>query len=124
MKVLFLILAVALSVPYAAFAADPLKVAPDMYSLLYENEQVRVMTVTFKPGQKIAEHSHPDHYVVVTKPGKLKITKKDGTSSEVDLKMNQVMWINAETHWAENVGKSQVELIVNEMKSGSHSPLG
>lgn len=97
-------------------AQDPLKVAPKMYSLLFENDHVRVMKVTFKPGEKIKEHSHPNHYVVVAKPGKLKIFKPDGTSSEAVLKTHDVIWIPAETHWAENVGKTTVELIVNELK--------
>ena len=116
MKSVIFVLTLLLMVPQMVRAADPLKVAPDMYSLLFENDQVRVMKVVFKPGQKIAEHSHPDHYVVVSHPGKLKITKKDGTSTDVELKTNEVLWIPAETHWAQNTGTTEVELIVNEMK--------
>lgn len=99
-----------------SFAQDPIQVAPQMYKLLFENQHVRVLKVTFKPGEKIKEHSHPDHYVVVKTPGKLKIHKPDGTSTDADLKADQVLWIPAETHWAENMGKTTVELIVNELK--------
>ncbi|RIL04517.1 MAG: hypothetical protein DCC75_12555, partial [Proteobacteria bacterium] len=91
---------------------DPLTVAPDMYKLLFENDKVRVMEVTFKPGQKIAEHSHPDHFVFVKEPGKLKISKPDGTSSDADLKSEQVIWIPSESHWAENTGSTTVQLVV------------
>ncbi len=98
------------------WAADPLQVAPEMYKLLFENERVRVMEVTFKPGEKIAEHSHPDHYAYVAEAGQLKITKPDGTVSNADLKAGQVMWIPAETHRAENTGTTQVRLVVNELK--------
>jgi beta-alanine degradation protein BauB len=104
------------SVAVPAVAQDPLQVAPKMYNLLFENERVRVMEVTFKPEEKIPQHSHPDHFVVVLKPGKLKISKPDGSATEADLKTDQVMWIDAETHWAQNIGKSDVKLLVTELK--------
>lgn len=100
----------------SALANDPLQVAPNMYHLLFENDEVRVMKVDFKPGQKIEKHSHPDHYVVVEKPGTLRIWKEDGSSSDVELKKDQVVWIPAETHWAQNIGKTEISLIVNERK--------
>ena len=118
-KIIIAMFLVTYALAATAFGAgDPLKVAPDMYKLLFENERVRVMEVTFKPGQKIAAHSHPDHFVTVLEAGKLKISKPDGTSNEVDLQKEQVLWINAETHWAENTGKSEVKLLVTELKGG------
>ncbi len=100
-------------------AEDPLKVAPDMYSLIYENNRVRVMQVVFKPGQSIAKHSHPDHFVYVLEGGKLNISHPDGTSGDNDLKVGQVIWIPAETHWAKNVGPTQIRLLVSELKEGA-----
>ena len=98
------------------FAADPLEVAPDMYKLQYQNDRVRVMQVTFQPGQSIAEHSHPDHFVYAVEGGKLKISKPDGTVSDADIKAGDIMWIPAETHWAVNTGTTVVRLIVTELK--------
>lgn len=108
----------ALLSPLMALAApDPLAAAPDMYKLLFENEKVRVMEVDFQPGQKIASHTHPnEHAVTVLKPGTLTIFKEDGTSSVNDLKMDQVVWLPAETHWAQNTGKTEVKLLVTEIK--------
>lgn len=100
----------------AQAANDPLKVAPDMYRLLFENDRVRVMEVTFTPGQKIAEHSHPDHFVTVLEPGQLKIYS-GGKANEMQLKAEQVLWIPAETHWAENTGTSKIKLLVTELKT-------
>jgi len=119
MKIFFrrvVILSALAFIPKTVMAADPLAVAPDMYSLLFENQQVRVMKVKFQPGQKIKEHSHPDHYVVVEKPGKLRVFTKDGEHQDVDLKQDQVLWMPAQTHWAENIGSTPVELVVNELK--------
>jgi quercetin dioxygenase-like cupin family protein len=96
-------------------AQDPLKVAPEMYKLLFENDRVRVMEVVFKPGSKIAKHSHPDHFVYATSGGKLKISTAEG-ANDAEIKPGDVMWIGAQTHWAENIGTNEVRLVVTELK--------
>jgi len=100
----------------ASFAADPLEVAPDMYKLVYENDRVRVMQVIFQVGEKIAEHSHPDHFAYALEDGSLKITKADGTVVDAALKAGDVVWINAETHSAVNTGTAPVRLLITELK--------
>lgn len=100
-------------------AQDPLVAAPEMYRLLFENERVRVMEVAFQPGQKIAAHSHPDHFVYVAEAGTLRLFKPDGTSSDAELSVGMVVWIPAETHWAENIGTTVVRLVVTELKSAA-----
>lgn len=113
------VLALALPVlllPDAAPAQDPVKVGPNIYKQVFENERVRVCDVKFKPGDKIAQHSHPDHFIYVLDPGKLRISKPDGTSSEADFQVGQVVWIAAETHWAENIGSTEVHALVVELK--------
>lgn len=100
----------------SAFAADPLEVAPDMYTLQFENERVRVMQVVFQPGQQIAEHSHPDHFVNVLEAGTIQITKADGSVSDAVVNVGDVIWIDAETHSAVNTGTTLVRLLVVELK--------
>ena len=112
----WMLLTAAVLMVKVCFAADPLEVAPDMYKLIFENDRVRVMQVTFEPGQAIEEHSHPDHFVYVLEAGNLKITKADGTVTDAELKKGDVIWINAETHQAVNTGTSQVRLLVTELK--------
>ena len=99
-----------------AFADDPLDVAPGRYVKLFENDRVRVMEVTFNPGEKVKKHSHPDHFVTVLEPGKIKIFKPDGSANEIELTKDQVIWIPAETHWAENTGTTRIKLLVSELK--------
>ena len=75
------------------------------------------MQVVFKPGEEIAKHTHPnDHFVYVLEGGPLRISHTDGTSNVADLKVGQVLWIPAETHWAKNVGTTQIRLLVSELK--------
>ncbi|HLF18851.1 MAG TPA: cupin domain-containing protein [Candidatus Omnitrophota bacterium] len=106
----------AVFVARAAFAADPLEVAPDMYKLITENDRVRVMQVTFQVGEQIAEHSHPDHFAYVLEAGNIKITKADGTVTDAVLNVGDVVWIDAETHSAVNTGTTPVRLLIVELK--------
>ena len=100
----------------SAQAQDPLKVAPQMYKLKFENERVRVMEVTFKPGDSIAAHSHPDHYVYAASGGTLRMFHSAAdTGAVIVIKTGDVVWLNAETHWATNIGKTTIDLIVNEL---------
>lgn len=96
-------------------AQDPLAVAPKMYRLLFENERVRVMEVTFNPGDSILPHSHPDHHVYAVSGGTLRITTAKGSNDAV-IKTGDVLFIPAEIHWAKNIGATPVRLIVNELK--------
>jgi beta-alanine degradation protein BauB len=95
---------------------DALKAAPDVYSLVFENERVRVLNVKFSPGQKTKMHSHPDHVIYVLKDGKLKITLPDGKSNEVSLKTGQAIWMQAGQHSAENIGGTEAVNLVVELK--------
>jgi quercetin dioxygenase-like cupin family protein len=102
-----------------AVAQDPMQVGPTIYKLLFENERVRVFEVHFKPGEKIALHSHPDHVVYVFGDGKLKLSSPDGKSVEVGLKAGQTLWIPAETHAAENVGSTDAHSLVVDLKESA-----
>jgi quercetin dioxygenase-like cupin family protein len=119
-----ILLAVTLGMPaIQARAQDPLKTAPEMYRLLQENDRVRVMEVDFKPGAKFAQHSHPDHMVYAITAGKLRISHPTGEPAEVEFKAGDVVWIPAETHWAENIGKTELRLLVTELKEPAPAKL-
>ena len=45
-------------------AQDPVKVAPGIYKVILENDHVRVLEVTLKPGEKVPMHSHPASVVL------------------------------------------------------------
>jgi quercetin dioxygenase-like cupin family protein len=100
----------------AGFAQNPLEVGPDIYSLVFENDRVRVMQVTFKPGDKIAMHSHPDHVTTFLTEGTLRLFYPDGSSKDISGKPGDSVWIPAEAHAAENIGTTEVRGIVIELK--------
>ena len=94
---------------------DPMKVASNVYKFLNENERVRVLEVYFKPRDVAKMHYHPEHVVYVLKGGKLRLTS-EGKTQDMDLKEGSVLFLNAQNHEASNVGNSDIDLIVFELK--------
>ncbi len=94
---------------------DPLKVAKNVYKFIMENDRVRVLEVSFKPGDKAVMHSHPDHVVYVIEGGKVKMTSS-GKTDMMDMKNGQAVFLKAQSHEAENTGKTNVHLLVVELK--------
>ena len=100
-------------------AQDPATVGPKIYKCVFQNERTRVCEVTFKPGDRISPHSHPDHFAYVISGGKLRLTAAGKDPVEADFKPGMVAWIPAETHSAVNIGNTDVRLLVVELKDGT-----
>jgi quercetin dioxygenase-like cupin family protein len=99
-----------------SLAQDPVKVAPNIYKVALENDSVRVCNVQVKAGEKVATHSHPDHLVYAINGGKVKFTYPDGKTKDVELKTGEANFIKAETHVTENIGTTDLKLVVFELK--------
>jgi quercetin dioxygenase-like cupin family protein len=94
---------------------DPMKVAKNVYKFIMENDRVRVLEASFKPGDKAIMHDHPDHVVYVLNDGKINIKSSEKTDV-LDLKKGQAMFLKAQSHEAENTGKTDLHLLVVELK--------
>lgn len=113
-RAIFSVLIALLALPL--FAQDPAKVGANVYNCVLENERIRICEIKFKPGDRIAMHSHPDHAVYVVAPGRIKITNAAGKVSDLDFKAGQSAWIPAEAHWAVNTGSTELRGVVIELK--------
>jgi len=100
-----------------SFAQDATKVDPNHYKLEFENDQVRVLRITYGPGEKSVMHSHPEGMVIFLSDAKGKFTLPDGTTEDNDFKAGFFSWIPASTHQPENAGDKPFELIQIEMKT-------
>ena len=92
-----------------------MKVAKNVYKLVMENDRVRVLDLFLKPGDKAAMHYHPDHVVYVLNGGKAKLTSS-GKTDGMDMKSGQAIFLKALSHDAENTGKTDLHLLVVELK--------
>jgi len=100
----------------AATAQDATKAAPNLYKALLENDRVRVMEYVSKPGEKAAMHTHPAHLGYIMSAGKAKFTTADGKSQEIEAKPGQVLWLEPTTHTVENVGTTELRVLVIDLK--------
>ena len=53
--------------------ADPIVASPEVYKVLFEDALMRVLEVTYRPGQQDNWHGHPRYFVYVVEPGKLQV---------------------------------------------------
>ena len=97
------------------FSQDTLKVNPDSVTLKFENDRVRVLETVLKPGVKDNEHSHPNYVTYVVSGGKFRVHTK-GVPAIGQFKTGEVLFREAQTHWAENIGKTTIRLIMFELK--------
>ena len=77
---------------------DVMKVAANLSKQLMENDRVRVLEGTLKPGDFAKMHHHPDHVMYVINGGKLKISS-EGKAREMELTEGQAAFFKAEDHF-------------------------
>lgn len=107
-----------------ARAQDPIEVGKGVYTLVFENERVRVSDVKFAPGAKVPAHAHPEYVLYVLAGGTLAISRPEAETTEFTGTPGQVVYMPAETHWAENVGTTEFHAIVVELKDTSDPNAG
>ena len=103
-----------------ARAQDAAKVMPRAYRVAFENDKLRVLEFTGRPGMGICGegmHSHPAHLTVVLADWQGKATMQGGAPRDRARKLGDVFWSEAETHKVENTGKSNSRVLIIELKS-------
>ena len=99
-----------------AVAQDPVSVSPKLYKMILDNDQVRVLDIRMKPGDKSPMHSHPNSVIYALSSGTVRFTGEDGKSNDVKFETGECLWRPAEKHEPQNVGKSEVHVIQIELK--------
>jgi len=92
--------------------------SPDVYKVIAENDQFRVVLQTWKPGQKDNFHSHPANAVYWLTDCNRKIVKPDGsTAKEGVVKAGKaVLQKPIVSHSFQNVGDNECQSVMVEMK--------
>lgn len=105
----------------SASAADTAPVSheadPGVYKVLAEDEYMRVVLATWKPGQRDKFHSHPIFAAYSLTDCHRRIYKPDGTFDEKQLKVGSSRVFTAvASHSFENVGKTECKNLLIERK--------
>jgi quercetin dioxygenase-like cupin family protein len=96
---------------------DAVKVAPDIYKVVLENDEVRVLEVQLKQGSKSEMHSHPRSVAICLNDQRLKFTFPNGKSEDAELKRGQAVWLDGLSHAVENKGTEDASSVVVELKN-------
>lgn len=102
-------------------AQDPVQVDPKHYQVVLENDQVRVLRITYAPGEKSVMHKHPEGVAVFLSEHRVRFGLPGGKSEERAGTRGQTLWSPAETHLPENISSAPLELILVELKGKKSS---
>jgi beta-alanine degradation protein BauB len=100
----------------SSVAQDAVVTDSDKYSVILENERVRVLRYHDKPGERTLQHNHPDYVLYAESSFKRRLLFPDGQKHEVDVKAGTVVWMEGHTHIGENIGDTDTDVIIVELK--------
>ena len=100
-----------------AMAQDPVKVDPKHYKVTFENDQVRVLRITYGPHEKSVMHNHPASVAVYITDINVKFTLPGGKTEEAHGKAGETSWAPAGKHLPENLSDQPFEGILVELKA-------
>ena len=103
-------------------AQDAVKVDPKHYTVVSENERVRILRVHYGPHEKSVMHSHPATVAVFLTDAKGQFTFPDGKKQDFAVKAGETQYEAAVTHLPENTGDTGLDVIVVELKSHAAKP--
>lgn len=110
-------LTAAVQSPVAQEQTDALKASPANFTLLLENDHVRVLEYALAAGERDQWHTHPAKVSYVVSGGTLRVTMSDGRSIVVDEKAGDTTWSEpVPRHFVENLGSTPVKTILVEVK--------
>jgi hypothetical protein len=116
---MFLALCSILAVP--AFAQDAVTADPAHYSVIFENDQVRVLRIRYGPNEPGVMHSHPDGVAIYLDDINGEFTLPDGQVVNAQGKAREAVWTEAGAHQPRNLSDQPFELIQVELKDQTPS---
>ncbi|MGZ4732379.1 MAG: hypothetical protein ACXVZH_09570 [Terriglobales bacterium] len=97
-------------------AQDAVKTDPKHYTVVSENDQVRILKVHYGPHEKSVMHSHPATVAVFLTNAKGQFSFPDGKTQAFDVKAGDSQYSAAATHLPENMSDKGMDVIVIELK--------
>jgi quercetin dioxygenase-like cupin family protein len=98
-------------------AQDAAKVDPKHYTVMSENDQVRILKVHYGPHEKTVMHSHPNSVAVFLTDSKVQFTDAAGKKTDMAAKAGDAQASPGGTHLPENVTDAGMDLILVELKA-------
>ena len=102
---------------------DPVKTNPQHYRVVFENDRVRVLEYTDRPGDRTTPHAHPDS-VMITLSSYRRRLQAGNRQRDVELTEGTAHWLPAQHHAGENIGDTPTHAVFVELKGTPLAPGG
>jgi hypothetical protein len=94
---------------------DPTLTDGHLYTVIFENDRVRVLEYRDQPGDTTHTHRHPDSVMYTLSSFRRRVANGD-RSVEVEIPAGTVRWVGAQEHSGENTGDTPTHCIFVELK--------
>lgn len=99
---------------------DPTVTNPDHYTVVFENDRVRVLEYRDEPGDTTTPHEHPDSVMYTLSSFRRRLHSGD-VQRDVELAAGSTNWLPAQQHHGENIGDTPTHVLFVELKAGTPS---
>jgi hypothetical protein len=99
---------------------DPVETNPGHYKVVFENDRVRVLEYTDRPGDRTTPHEHPDSVMHTLSSFRRRLSSGD-QQREVEMPAGLTGWLPAQQHHGENIGDTDTHVLFVELKTAAPS---
>jgi hypothetical protein len=103
---------------------DPAETNADNYTVVFENDRVRVLEYRDTPGHRTTPHDHPDSVMYTLSSFRRRLYGENGETRDVELPVGTTGWLPAQRHAGHNIGDSDTHVIFVELKEGEAAGTG
>ncbi len=101
---------------------DPVVTNPEFYSVIFENDRVRVLAYRDSPGDRTRSHAHPDSVMYTLSAFSRRLESGD-MRHDVEMSAGTAAWLPAQEHAGENIGDTDTYVVFVELKgAGQPAP--
>jgi beta-alanine degradation protein BauB len=94
---------------------DPAETNPQHYTVVFENDRVRVLEYTDQPGDRTTPHEHPDSVMHTLSAFRRRLHSGED-HRDVDMPAGLTGWLPAQQHSGENIGDTPTHVLFVELK--------
>jgi beta-alanine degradation protein BauB len=95
---------------------DIVQISPDVHRVIFENDTIRLLEVTVKPGATVPMHTNPENINYILAGGTLRLVNPDDSVVDVQVVERQVIPAPVGRHAVENIGPTEVRTLCIDLK--------
>ena len=107
---------------FRAMDSDPVVTNPGLYTVLFENDRVRVLEYSDEPGTISTPHRHPDSVMVTLSAFQRRLSMGE-RSFDTEQPAGAARRLPAQEHFGENTGTTRTHAIFVELKEPADAPV-